>query len=79
MDNLLYNHFFINWSSSHGKYLFEKKVEDAGTIFDTMAVAHLLTDRALHIRQRQLQEIGSSFVEVISPPSSPDPPIPPLL
>ena len=54
-------------------------MEDAGTIFDTMAVAHLLTDRALHIRQRQLQEIGSSFVEVISPPSSPDPPTPALL
>ena len=52
-------------------------MEDAGTIFDTMAVAHLLTDRALHIRQRQLQEIGSSFVEVISPPSSQDPATPP--
>ena len=46
-------------------------MEDAGTIFDTMAVAHLLTDRALHIRQRQLQEIGSSFVEVISPLAPP--------
>ena len=53
-------------------------MEDAGTIFDTMAVAHLLTDRALHIRQRQLQEIGSSFVEVISPLSSPDPHSPSL-